>query len=116
MNWSPYRQSSFVGSHTHAGFSTTVWLEPVSGTGIANVVELGDYCGEEDESRPCTEHSSSQELTRPGVVIIKVGSVLGVVGIPHGTRQQAHLRNEEEYPERSCVNVNANYSNIFKST
>lgn len=73
----------FVGSHTNTGFSTTVRLESVSGAGIANVVELRDYCGEEDESCASSKNSFSHGLTRGRVINAEHGPVLGMVGIPH---------------------------------
>lgn len=88
--------ASFEGSQTNSSLST-IWLEASSGSGVENIVELRNYCGEEDESCPCTKNSFSQCLAI-WRVFTENGPIMGVVGIPHGTRQQAHLSNEEKYP------------------
>lgn len=77
------RSCSFVCSHTNTSFSTTVRLESVSSTGIANVVELGDYRGEEDEGCTSRKNSFSHILAGWRVITIEKGSVLGMVSIPH---------------------------------
>lgn len=74
-------KGSFVGSHAHTSVSS-IRLEFLPGTGIANVVKLGDDGSEEDEGGSCRKNSLSQGLAR-GRVFRENSSVLGVISISH---------------------------------
>jgi len=87
--------SSLVGSHTHTNVST-VWMEAVTGPGIANIVELGNYGSEQSKCSSCCKNSFPQWWAIQ--VFTEKILVLGVVGIPYWTRKQAYFSNEEKHP------------------
>lgn len=71
----------------------------ISRPGVADVVELGDNSSEEGEGGTGREDSLPDGLAR-GRVLAEDGPVLGVIRIPHRSRQQAHLGDYEEHPEK----------------
>lgn len=95
MVTSHIKASSLVGPHTHTNIST-VWLEAVTGLGIANIVELGHYGCEQSKSSSCPKNSLPQWWAIQGFT--EKILVPGVVGIPYWTRKQAYLSNEEKHP------------------
>lgn len=95
--------NSFVSCHSYSGVST-IWLEAVPRLWIGNIVELRDTASEKDESCTCPENSLSQRLTRGVSTATNYEPILGVVGIPHRTSQQAYLSNQEKHPERN-INI-----------
>lgn len=94
----PMMMTSFKGSETNRGLPSSVWLKACPGSGIVGIVEWGDNCVEENESCPCPKNSLSQGLAIRRV-FAKNSPVLGVVGVTHWTRKQAHLSNEEKDPD-----------------
>lgn len=103
-----------VGSHTDPGLSTAIWLETFPGPWIVDIVELGEYAGEENESSTCSENSFPKCLTRRSF-IAQVRPVLSVVGISDWPCQQAYLCYEEKQPERQNQNK-SNQSNTEKGS
>lgn len=105
----PKMMISFKGSETNRGLPSSVWLKASPGSGIVSIVEWGDNGVEENESCPCPKNSLSQGLAI-WRVFAENSPVLGVVGVTHRTRKQAHLSNEEKDPD-SNLNINHVWGN-----
>lgn len=73
-------------------------MEAVPGLGVENIVELRNYGSEESKGCPCPKNSLPQRLAIRRIITENC-SVFGVICIPHRTRQQAYLSNEEKHPD-----------------